>query len=282
MSIGKKIGYGFLSVVPFFGMLFTQLMVTVGIMILLAVSMMYQDGSGELMGYIARAGMLIMNDYYIETIMATQIVSLFIFGLWYYLAFVRKEERIDTKPLWSVKNLVSFLMIGFSVYLFITFYMEVVNLCLPKLMEEYMQLIDMSRIAELSVVSTIASIVLAPLGEETVFRGLTMKYLRKAGAGFWVANIIQAALFGALHLNWVQSSYAFGLGIFLGCMGRRFRTLAAPMLLHMIFNFYGTYVAVLMEDMPENIWLKFLIVPVAVVLAFIAFKWMGRVEEPVG
>ena len=55
------------------------------------------------------------------------------------------------------------------------------------------------------------TIILAPVGEELVFRGLTYRFARKA-LPFWGANILQAALFGVMHLNLFQGLYAFFLG----------------------------------------------------------------------
>ena len=112
-----------------------------------------------------------------------------------------------------------------------------------------------SGIVGLTLLSSIVTLVMAPLGEELIFRGLTLQYLRKTGLGFHAANIIQAILFGIAHMNWIQGIYAFLLGLILGWLCKRFKTLAAPMLLHMFFNFSGTYIAALIDPLPENIWL---------------------------
>ena len=60
-----------------------------------------------------------------------------------------------------------------------------------------------------------ATVCLAPIGEELVFRGLTMKYAEKAFGRFWAANLLQAFLFGVIHMNWVQGVYAFFGGLVL-------------------------------------------------------------------
>ncbi|MFQ7713992.1 MAG: type II CAAX prenyl endopeptidase Rce1 family protein [Agathobacter rectalis] len=47
-----------------------------------------------------------------------------------------------------------------------------------------------------------------------------MRCARKA-LPFALANLMQAALFGLFHLNWIQGIYAFALGIVLGYVRTR-------------------------------------------------------------
>ena len=81
---------------------------------------------------------------------------------------------------------------------------------------DYGQLLEGAGVMETNALSVLATVALGPLWEELVFRGLMMEYLRRAGAGLWKANMIQALLFGLLHANLVQGSYAWLLGIALG------------------------------------------------------------------
>ncbi|MFQ6806449.1 MAG: lysostaphin resistance A-like protein [Lachnospiraceae bacterium] len=43
----------------------------------------------------------------------------------------------------------------------------------------------------------------APVVEELIYRGLTLKIFQKAFP-FWAANVMQAALFGLMHMNLIQ------------------------------------------------------------------------------
>ena len=74
-----------------------------------------------------------------------------------------------------------------------------------------------------------------------------MEYLKKAGAGFWAANVIQAFFFGFAHLNLVQGTYAFFLGLTCGYVVLRYRSLLAGIAVHMVFNAYGTFVTPLLN-----------------------------------
>ena len=75
----------------------------------------------------------------------------------------------------------------------------------------------------------------APLVEEFCVRGLCQNRLMRIAPPA-VAIFLQAALFGVMHWNLVQSSYAFLLGLLLGWVYYRARTILAPILLHFFFN----------------------------------------------
>jgi len=78
--------------------------------------------------------------------------------------------------------------------------------------------------------------VLAPVGEELLFRGLLLPGLR-AGHGTAVALVTSAALFGAVHLEPVSASLAAVVGIVLGLLALRTGSTLPPMALHFGFNF---------------------------------------------
>jgi membrane protease YdiL (CAAX protease family) len=84
------------------------------------------------------------------------------------------------------------------------------------------------------LVQILAVGILAPVAEELCFRGITLS--RLSGVKLWAAIIIQAALFGIVHLNILQGLYAFAVGIVLGFLCTRFRTLWLPIVLHIVFN----------------------------------------------
>lgn len=163
-----------------------------------------------------------------------------------------------------------------GIYFFITLFLVAADHLVPDIMDEYNMLMEESGIVGLTLLSSIVTLVMAPLGEELIFRGLTLQYLRKAGLGFHAANIIQAILFGIAHMNWIQGIYAFLLGLILGWLCKRFKTLAAPMLLHMFFNFSGTYIAALIDPLPENIWLYLFLFAAFSIFTFLGIKVLGK------
>lgn len=103
-----------------------------------------------------------------------------------------------------------------------------------QLFEDYSQVVDSILSHKLPVV-LLYVLLIAPLAEELIFRGVIMAKLRE-DLPFYGANLIQAALFGIYHWNIIQGIYAFGLGLLLGLAAMRFRSLTASVLLHTAIN----------------------------------------------
>jgi membrane protease YdiL (CAAX protease family) len=77
--------------------------------------------------------------------------------------------------------------------------------------------------------------VAAPIAEELCFRALALGNLRRAFP-FWTANLIQAALFGVIHIIPLQIGYAFLFGLLLGWIFHRTGRFGAAVLAHIVFN----------------------------------------------
>ena len=82
------------------------------------------------------------------------------------------------------------------------------------------------------------SMILGPIAEELTFRGLTLGYGRRA-VPFWMANVTQAFLFAALHMNPLQSIYTFFFGLMLGYVVYRSGSLILGVVVHIVFNSVG-------------------------------------------
>ena len=85
----------------------------------------------------------------------------------------------------------------------------------------------------------IYSVCLAPIGEELIFRGVTMRIARRSFP-FWAANLIQAVLFGIFHMNMIQGIYAAVLGLFLGYVCEKGGSIYLAIVFHFLFNLWGT------------------------------------------
>ena len=85
------------------------------------------------------------------------------------------------------------------------------------------------------VLVIIRTVILAPVAEELIFRGLLFKRTESL-LGFWPAALISAAIFGIYHLNLAQGIYAFLFGILFCLVYRRFGNLFACILMHVCAN----------------------------------------------
>lgn len=185
----------------------------------------------------------LMNHLNLVSVLVYTVMLVFAF-CWYYFAFIEREgairffkrrvTRVDAAGYgWLF-------VLGFGLLQMSSIVMTVIALAAPKWMENYQNLIDNSGVTEYSVTWLIGTLILPPLVEEMIFRGMIMGYIQRAGAGFVVANLVQAVLFGVFHQNLVQGIYTALFGLVLGYVADRYGTLLASMFLHMTFNFFGT------------------------------------------
>lgn len=233
----KKLGWYLMSIVPLITMLVIQIIV--------ATVMMF--------GWMITAGFDTGMELYTENsvvlLVWLHVWSLLITGLWYYLYVVRRQKRagIPFAGKFTGKSFGFTVMLAFGAQLLVGLLLTIWQLAAPDMIEAYNQMMEEAGIAELSVLSVIATVILAPVGEEIIFRGLTIEYLKKAGAGFWVINVIQALFFGIAHMNLVQGTYAFLLGLACGYVVLRYQSLLAGIAVHFVFNAYGTFATPVLE-----------------------------------
>ena len=96
-----------------------------------------------------------------------------------------------------------------------------------------------------------AVVIVAPIVEEICYRGVMMNRLL-ASVRPVVAIVVQAAIFGLMHLNLVTSFLAFIFGIASGILYLRFRELWLCVVAHMAFNITGDIVGLLPERVLNN------------------------------
>lgn len=233
----KKTGRYILSALPFFMMLVIQIVVAVVQMI----RYMLLFGMEE--------GMLRYQSEPDEILMVAHFMTFLIMGSWYYLAVVRKKQRLgiaeESRFTWKAAG--TMVLIGIGSYFLTTVLLVLWSLIAPGVIQEYGEMMEDSGIASLTVASVITSVLLAPFAEELTFRGLSLEYLKETGAAFWKINVLQALFFAIAHLNLVQGLYAFLLGLLLGYVSMKYRSLWASITLHVIVNAMGIFLPHVME-----------------------------------
>ena len=81
-------------------------------------------------------------------------------------------------------------------------------------------------------------LVFYPIGEELLLRGLILKFLKKKTK---YANLIQAVIFGILHLNPIKFIYTTISGIFFGNVRLKPNSIWWIILLHSTFNLVSIF-----------------------------------------
>lgn len=90
----------------------------------------------------------------------------------------------------------------------------------------------------------LAAVVLAPVAEEVFFRGFIFGGLKNS-IGFSGAAIFSSLLFALVHMMWASSPPLFLVGLGAAIQYGRYRSLAAPLTLHIAFN----SIALIIESM---------------------------------
>jgi membrane protease YdiL (CAAX protease family) len=87
-----------------------------------------------------------------------------------------------------------------------------------------------------------AAILVAPAGEEVMFRGFLFRGWVRSEQSAWPAIIVISVLWAMLHIqyDWTGMLQIFIIGLFLGWMRWRSGSLVLTYLLHALFNLEGT------------------------------------------
>lgn len=102
----------------------------------------------------------------------------------------------------------------------------------------------------LKVLMGIAAVIVAPIVEETVFRGFVYGVIKRYTDGYFAA-IVSALLFAIVHLHVGSLVPLFMLALGLCLAYERTGSLLVPMWMHAIFNGTSTALILLGTDLPE-------------------------------
>ena len=218
------------------------------------------------------------NVILIITAIATM-VTLIVGALWY-----RGHKPVNDFSLKEVVNgklLLAMACLGLSLQFLISMCLNAVYPILPQnLTDQYSELIEQLLGGNIFL-SLFVTVILAPLAEEFLFRGITLKKAQKI-MPFMAANVLQSVLFGIYHMNWIQGVYAFVLGMILGFTAEYFHSIWASILLHAFVNGSAEILSLLPEWMTETLSGVIGVAFVGVVLLFIAAKLYPKAKkEPV-
>lgn len=175
--------------------------------------------------------------------------SIALFGIWYYKS-CGGNYKIDFKKSFHHYEILGIILLIPGTQFMSSIITSLISVAFPSWLEEYMELMENAGLSDdISLLMMIYSVLLAPIGEELVFRGVTYRIARRAFP-FWIANIIQAFLFGVFHMNMLQGCYTFILGLVLGYICEKGGSIYHVILFHFLFNLWGTTASqwLLVED----------------------------------
>lgn len=176
------------------------------------------------------------------------LIYILVFGIWYYKAFCKdgasgngarlsdfkswgayvKYKLLKVKTLWLIIG-------GFAAQLFVDGILTLVEPHFKSTFDSYGKMVESITGVGSSWVLLLAVIVVAPIGEELLFRGLIQGYGHKNFAPV-LAITLQGLIFGLYHGNIIQGIYAFFMGVVLGFVTHRLGSLIPAMVLHISVN----------------------------------------------
>ena len=123
-------------------------------------------------------------DNGIQVVMAvSQLIAAAIFGLWWRRVRLgsfagRRGAGASAAP--RHETIASLLLVGFAAQFFVSGILGFVELFFPETMAEYAELMEDSAVGVFAIIQVISTVILAPLNEEIVCRGVMLEYAMRA------------------------------------------------------------------------------------------------------
>ncbi|MBQ8148074.1 MAG: CPBP family intramembrane metalloprotease [Lachnospiraceae bacterium] len=275
MNFWKKFGWGALGFTPFAAAFIWQIIASfVGIFVYSFYLGIKDAMSGNHTMYVSQEDMLegfMSGTPYAILMVSVYLGYILIFALWYFFMFCRKKQTGDWKQLLKPQRIGGIIGMGIALQFAISMLLTIVLNMLPDLKESYMEV--MNALGNESILMVICVSILAPIGEELIFRGVTLKLFKKA-MPWQVAIILQGILFGAYHMNLVQGIYAAVLGFILGYIAHRYGSVIPGILLHMAINSFSYALGYILPESLEEQTGVMIVIAVVAIAATVGFLFL--------
>lgn len=239
-----KVGFIFLALVPVAVFLMVQTVAQMPFFILAAVDV-YKGAVATTVSDptdITMNLMGIFNERYaLYSYFAYAILGIIVFGIWYYKGFVKTNPRVKLNRIFGVKSIIACFGMAIGFYFAINAVLILTGMLFPQVIENYNSTMESVGLGTDPVLTIVYAILLGPVIEEMVFRGVVFSFLEKAGIKPGIIIAITGILFGLVHVYPVQVVYAAALGTFLGFMRYKYRSILITIVAHMLLNLMGTY-----------------------------------------
>ncbi len=238
-----RIGYVFLSVVPAAVLLMIQTIAQIPFLIIASVEVLSEEGAGgDIFEAVEAILELFMNKYSTYMYLLYVVAGIIVFLIWYYNGFVKKSPRVKLNEIFGTKSIIAAISTAIGLYFFINAVMTLISFLMPSLIDSYNEMIESVGVVSNDFITIVYAIILGPVVEELCFRGVVFGFLEKSGVKPIVIITVSGVIFGAVHLIPVQVVYAAVVGMFLGFLRYRYRSVLLTITTHILFNLTGTYI----------------------------------------
>ncbi|MBR4947902.1 MAG: CPBP family intramembrane metalloprotease [Clostridiales bacterium] len=247
-----RIGFIFLAIVPTVVLMTIQTIAQLPFMVL-SIIKIYNEGMSiditdtyGLAEYITRDFMMNYAEY---AYIIYSVIGLIVFFIWYYKGFVKKNPKVKLGQIFGLRSILAVVGTVVGLVLFLNAAFVIVYQLAPKIIEDYNQLMEDAGIGVDTIMMIIYALLLGPILEELCYRGVTFGFLKKANVKPGIVIFISALLFGIMHMNLVQGVYATILGLLLGFLRYKYRSVILTITTHILFNIAGTFGEIGLEQM---------------------------------
>lgn len=230
------------------------------------------NASEELVSEVVQAG---YNQFLAENTNLILIITDILVVLFLWVFYAIRKKKLTTEAgmrKFSVSYIPWIILTGVALAVFISFALEF----LPEkwLMDYVAASEDVT--GTLSVVALISTVLVAPVVEEILFRGIILSRLRKA-MPVAPALLLSALVFGLMHGQILWIAYAAFLGIILALVAVRTKSILATILLHVTFNLTGMLVPRLVTEASAAVYMA--IAAASAVLAAVGMTMILQRKE---
>ena len=247
-----RVGFIFLAIVPMVVLIAIQTFAQIPFMIMSVVKLFNEGVSFDLQDTFELADYItsdFMTNYAEYAYLAYSVIALIVFFIWYYKGFVKKSPKVKLGQIFGLRSILAVVGTVVGLILFLNAAFVIVYQLAPKVIEDYNELMEQAGIGVDSILMIIYAILLGPIVEELCFRGVTYGILKKSNVRPGLVIFISALLFGIMHMNLVQGVYAMILGLFLGFLRYKYRSVLLTIVMHILFNIAGTFGEVGLEEL---------------------------------
>lgn len=186
-----------------------------------------------------------------------------------FMARRQSEHPLGGGARGAWKRIACVIVIGLALQVVVGYVTDAVLSLLPEAAADYSELVEETGMGDTSYLDVLTTVLGAPFCEELLVRGIIFEFSlrafnpqcrplwkrrRRASAqngamvpwaapstwGIAAAIVLQAAIFGFMHMNWVQGCYAGAAGLIFGWVLVTTGKLRYTILLHFAFN-AGSY-----------------------------------------
>jgi len=217
---------------------------------------------------------IMMDSRYMTalTVVATLVSAIFSVPIYWIVWGRRKsaeDKRYFREKVLKLKPFSMIVIASVGLYYMAILIAAVIAVISPETMDAYNEMME-TALGGSQVFAMLAAVILAPVNEECIMRGLILKNLQRFFSAP-VVILIQAVLFGIFHANWVQGLYVLPIGAALGYVAVKSRSVIPCIFMHLFYNTLSFVAAML----PEFCQTGFFAIG-AVVVSAVAVWFMGN------